>query len=251
MPKSSFERMRKIEIAISAVFILLLILRGSAQELTGEQLLEKAIRYHDPNGNWNSFKGKLFVTMEAPEANDRVSEISMNLPAESFKLVWQRDENTAVQTVEKDSCYITLNGSSEISEENITKFRLTCDRAKMMKDYYTYLYGLPMKLKDPGTIIDSKTQKKTFKGKEYLVLKVNYEEAVGEDTWYFYFDPNTYAMEVYQFFHDESKNDGEYILLSEEEIVNGIKMPKIRAWYYNKADTYLGTDILTKTEEGL
>jgi hypothetical protein len=51
-------------------------------------------------------------------------------------------------------------------------------------------------------------------------------------------------MEVYQFFRDESKNDGEYILLTEEVVVNGIKMPKNRAWYYNKNDGYLGTDIL-------
>ena len=51
-------------------------------------------------------------------------------------------------------------------------------------------------------------------------------------------------MEVYQFFHDESKNDGEYILLTDEEIINNIKMPKIRAWYTNKDNEYLGTDIL-------
>jgi len=54
-------------------------------------------------------------------------------------------------------------------------------------------------------------------------------------------------MEVYQFFHEEGKNDGEYILLSGMEEINGIKMPKTREWYYNKDDKYLGTDILTKT----
>jgi hypothetical protein len=116
----------------------------------------------------------------------------------------------------------------------------------MYKNYYTYLYGLPMKLKDSGTIIDQQTSRKTFKGKEYLVLKASYEKEVGEDIWYFYFDPESYAMEVYQFFHDESKNDGEYILLTGEEEVSGIKMPKTRAWYYNKDEKYLGTDVLTK-----
>lgn len=219
---------------------------GVSQELTGEQLLAKAIEYHDPNGNWNTFKGKLFITMETPDTKDRVSEISMDLPAEYFKLIWQRDKNTATQIVAKDSCSIALNGSNEISEENIKKLRLTCEHTKMMKDYYIYLYGLPMKLKDNGTVIESKTQRKNFKGKEYLVLKVNYEEPVGGDTWYFYFDPGTYAMEAYQFFHDEAKNDGEYILLSGEETINEIKFPKTRAWYYNKDDKYLATDILTK-----
>ena len=103
-----------------------------------------------------------------------------------------------------------------------------------------------MKLNDEGTIIDPNVTQKTFKGKDYLVLKATYPKEVGKDTWYFYFNPKTYAMEVYQFFKDETKNDGEYILLTDLETINGIKIPKNRAWYYNKNDTYLATDILSK-----
>jgi hypothetical protein len=106
-----------------------------------------------------------------------------------------------------------------------------------------------MKLKDAGTIIDPIVQRKTFKAKEYLVLKVTYDEGVGSDTWYFYFDPKTYAMEVYQFFKDEAKNDGEYILLSELQVINEIKIPKVRAWYYNKNNGYLGTDKLISAKK--
>ena len=62
----------------------------------------------------------------------------------------------------------------------------------------------------------------------------------------FYFNPETYAMEIYQFLKNGEENTGEYILLSGMETVNGIKMPKTRAWYYNKNDKYLGTDILKK-----
>ena len=102
-----------------------------------------------------------------------------------------------------------------------------------------------MKLKDEGTIIHQKVEKRKFKGKDYLVLKVTYAKEVGKDTWYFYFNPKSYAMEVYQFFKDESKNDGEYILLSGLETINEIKMPNIRAWYYNKDNVYLATDILS------
>ena len=72
---------------------------------------------------------------------------------------------------------------------------------------------------------------------------------MGKDTWYFYFDPSTFALEVYQFYHDESKNDGEYILLSGEETVQGIKIPKTRAWYTNQANEYLGTDVLSLPKE--
>ncbi|WP_298507300.1 DUF6503 family protein [uncultured Kordia sp.] len=214
------------------------------QELTGQELLDKAIQYHDPNGNWKIFNGTLQVTMETPNNANRVSTIKINLPKEYFYVKATRDEKTTEYTVEKNDCTIAFNGKTDISEEVAKENNLTCERANLYKNYYTYLYGLPMKLKDEGTIISPTVQKKTFKGKEYLVLKATYKESVGKDTWYFYFDPKTYAMEVYQFYKNEAKNDGEYILLTEETVINGVKMPKKRAWYYNKDNGYLGTDIL-------
>ena len=48
----------------------------------------------------------------------------------------------------------------------------------------------------------------------------------------------------YRFFHDESKKDGEYISLYGEEIVQGIKIPKNRFWFYNKDDKFLVADLL-------
>jgi len=75
---------------------------------------------------------------------------------------------------------------------------------------------------------------------------VTYDEAVGSDIWQFYFNPDTYAMEVYQFFKGTDETTGEYILLSDEMEIKGIKFPKDRAWYYNKDGEYLATDRLTK-----
>jgi len=219
-------------------------LTSFSQELTGSQLLDKAIAYHDPNGNWNTFNGTFNVTMETPGKSNRETKISINLPEEYFYSKAIRDTLTTEFILEKDKCKIRLNGSEDFSEELAKKHRLSCERAVMYKNYYTYLYGLPMKLKDPSTIINEKIEHKKFKGTEYLVLKATYEEGIGNDIWYFYFNPKTFAMEVYQFFHEEDKNDGEYILLTNEEIINGIKMPKSRAWYTNKKNQFLGTDIL-------
>lgn len=221
--------------------------QGVAQAITGAELLEKAIRFHDPQEKWKTFKGTLWVTMETPNAPNRDSEIKIDLPNGYFYVKAKRAKNITEYTIDKGKCTMAFNGNTKPSDTIKKKHKLNCDRAKLYKNYYTYLYGLPMKLKDKGTIIDPKVVKKKFKGKEYLVLKATYEKEVGKDIWYFYFNPSTYAMEVYQFFHDESKNDGEYILLSGIETVYGIKMPKRRAWYYNKDNTYLGTDILKAT----
>ena len=170
--------------------------------------------------------------------------IRIDLLNEYFNLYAIQDKTKYGYILDKEKCQINFNGNIATEKEK-TANNLSCERAKMYQNYYTYLYGLPMKLKDIGTIIHEKVALKKFKGKDYLVLKVTYKKEVGEDTWYFYFDPSTYAMKIYQFYHEEEKNDGEFILLSGLEIVNGIKMPKKRAWYYNKGEKYLGTDFLS------
>ena len=220
-----------------------------AQDISGSMLLEKAIQYHDPTNQWHTFKGEFDVLMEMPDSSKRISHITINLPEEYFKVSATKGAVVTAYEIDKDKCLILLNGSDKITKEDLEVHNLSCDRATMYKDYYTYLYGLPMKLKDEGTNISETIERKIFKGKTYLVLKVTYDEAIGSDVWYFYFHPETFAMEIYQFFKTDEKGNlkpdsGEYIMLSETETINQIKIPKIRAWYYNKDDAYLATDIL-------
>jgi hypothetical protein len=139
---------------------------------------------------------------------------------------------------------LSFGGKDEFSDAIAAEHRLTCDRAKMYRDYYSYLYGLPMKLHDPGTRLSPEVKRETFQGNEYWVLEVRYDPDVGQDLWYFYFNPETYAMEAYQFYHDRSKNDGEYILLEGEQDLDGIRLPKTRTWFTNKEKKLLGTDTL-------
>ncbi|MUU79334.1 DUF6503 family protein [Winogradskyella endarachnes] len=219
-----------------------------AQNITSKEILQNTIKYQDPNGNWQNFNETFTVVMTTPKSSNRKSVITINLPKEKFKVTATKDSITTTYSLDKSQCQLQYNGKVLDSVSAKTK-KMSCGRAFLYKNYYTYLYGLPMKLKDSGTNLSDKVEKKTFKGKEYLVLKVTYDEAVGSDVWYFYINPETYALEVYQFFKTDDNGEikpesGEYILLSEEVIINDIKIPKVRAWYYNKDDKYLGTDTL-------
>ena len=229
--------------------VLLLSITAYGQQLSGTQLLDKAIQYHDPNGNWNSFKGEFIVTMKTPKKPKRVTAIAIDLPAQCFSAKATSQKNTTEYQIDKETVQLVFNGDQNPSEALKKKYKLSAARAKMYRDYYTYLYGLPMKLKDPGTIINEEVKLKNMQGKLYYVLQVTYDKKVGKDTWFFYFNTTTYAMERYQFFHDLAKNEGEYIVLEAEEIIHGIKMPKKRAWYFNKDATYLGTDVLSQIKE--
>ena len=233
---------------IFSIFTIALSFVAYAQNIAVNELLEKTLNYHDPNGNWKSFSDEITVVMTTPNSPKRTSIISIDLPQEYFSVIATKDTVTTTYTLDKGKCQMKYHGKVLDSTEAKEK-KMTCDRATLYKNYYSYLYGLPMKLTDPGTNLNNKVEKRLFKGKDYLVLRVTYDETVGSDVWYFYFNPKTYAMEIYQFFKTDDKgkekqDTGEYILLSEETLVNGIRMPKIRAWYYNKNDGYLGTDIL-------
>lgn len=238
--------MRYLILAITALFCF----STQAQDLTAEQLLDKAIEFHDPTGQWASFQGNFQIVMESPSSSARTTQLKIDLPNEYFQASASRDSVITNYIMDRGRCVITKADSVRIASLAKPPKRDHCEMTSLYKDYYTYLYGLPMKLKDPGTKLHPEVEKRSFKGKEYLVLSVSYEEAVGSDVWYFYFDPTSYAMEVYQFYKGDpngpGKDTGEYILLSEMETVNAIKMPKKRAWYYNKDDGYLGTDILSQ-----
>lgn len=211
----------------------------SNQTLSGAEVIAKSISYHDPNSNWNSFQGEFTLELEMPDKPSRKSIITIDLPKEYFNLTTEQDGEMSVREITGDNCKY-IDASSEIITS--TTDHEDCARTLMFKNYYSYLYGLPMKLKDDGTHINSSVKKLTFKGKEYLVVQVTYDESIGTDVWHFYFDSSSYAMEVYQFFKGGKEKTGEYILLSGLQTINGIKMPKDRAWYYNKDDGYLGTD---------
>ncbi|WP_054852070.1 DUF6503 family protein [Olleya sp. ITB9] len=238
---------------MKSFYILAFILTSTsitiAQQISGPQLLDKTIQYHDPQGHWSTFNDTLNITMTMPESNARNSQIVINLPKEYFSVTAKKDTVTTQYTIIKDSCTISLNGNKKLTTKQLKSNNLSCDRATLYKNYYTYLYGLPMKLKDKGTIISPEAKTVNFKGKTYLQLQVNYNAEVGKDVWYFYFNPKTYAMEMYQFYKTDSigqvdTNTGEYIILNDIKTVNGIKIPKIRTWYYNKDDKYLATDNL-------
>lgn len=238
---------------MKSFYILAFILTSTsitiAQQISGPQLLDKTIQYHDPQGHWPTFNDTLNITMTMPESNARTSQIVINLPKEYFSVTAKKDTVTTQYTIIKDSCTISLNGNKKLTNKQLKSNNLSCDRAMLYKNYYTYLYGLPMKLKDKGTIISPEAKTVNFKGKTYLQLQVNYNAEVGKDIWYFYFNPKTYAMEMYQFYKTDSigqvdTNTGEYIILNDIKTVNGIKIPKVRTWYYNKDDKYLATDNL-------
>lgn len=231
-------------IATSGFLLLSLPVCVIAQSESALEVLEKSIRYHDPNNQWPTFNQTLELKESRPNRTERQVLVTLDIPNERFEYVMDDGKNKITRSLNGGSCSASLNGSTQFSQEEEQKYRLSCERVKWYRNYYLYLYELPMKLTDPGTNLADQVTQSKFQNKEVLSLKVTYDESVGKDTWYFYFDPNNYRLVGNRFYHDESKNDGEYITLEDEYRLRNMRLPKIRKWYYNNDHKYLGSDVL-------
>lgn len=227
---------------------ILLTFTTQAQDLSASELLSRSMAFHDPDGKWAQTKFNLVVDMEVPGRPVRSSEIVIDNANGTFQLSYVGQGRLMQFMVDaKDSAEARLNfrKPDPVMADSLD---MTADRARRWRNYYCYLYGLPMKLTDDGTNIEEEVTRTTFNNKPVLSIKVTYDQQVGSDTWYFYFNPETYAMVGYRFYHDEGKNDGEYIVLNGMSIHNGLRIPRDRTWYTNAENRLLGTDYLVSME---
>lgn len=237
--------------AVIGLLVLPALTAAQSPEMSAVELVERAIAYHDPNDVWQS-PHELRLEERRPDGVVRQTRIVLNqrraaLEMEREVLDSKTKEKVALwMSVIGEKVETKLNGSEDVSEADANRYRLGPDQGRSTRNYYAYLYGLPMKLKDPGTKLHTPVKTTQFDAMESLELKVTYSEEVGSDTWYFYFHPTSFALIGYRFYHDESKGDGEYITLSNEMLsADGMRLPKVRTWYTHQDDKLLGTDTIT------
>lgn len=224
------------------------LLPDSAAVPAASEVLEQSIAHHDPEDHWGNSRFALGFRETRPDGTERRTKVQFQDTLDSFEILTQRDGARIEGLLAGEECILTLDGSTKFSDEDRDKYRLTCDRIRWLRNYYTYLWGLPMKLRDPGTRIDPEVTDAWYQEQKVWSMKVTYEEAVGSDTWYFYFDQQTHALVGYRFFHDEAKGDGEYIVLEGETETEGMRIPTKRSWYVNADGRHLGDDILVEIE---
>lgn len=199
---------------------------GFSQELTASAVLEKSIQYHDPDKKWSTFNHTMEFLSERPNGPDRKSIVTINNNKGYFKL--QEKDND--MSITMDNCELIPNEK-------------TCDQVRRTRNYYLYLWGLPMKLKDEGTPLESSVKREKFNEYDCFVLRVPYEQ----DIWYFYIDQKSYSLRGYMFYKDEPAKKGEVIYLTDEVAIGKMRIPKKRNWYTTPDNKFLGTDILVSS----
>ena len=208
-----------------------------------EALIAKSIAYHDPDGRWDTGEIALRIMESRPNGVARAVEVGMAPGAGAMEVSRETDSETVTFAVAGEAILRRAVGADEdLDEEALAEHGLDSERVMWLRNYYLFVWGLPMKLRDPGTIVDPEPVADSYNGQDALKVRVTYDPEVGGDTWYFYFHPDTARLIGYRFYHDESANDGEYIHLDGEIENGGLRLPAKRSWFFHSNDEFLGED---------
>jgi hypothetical protein len=221
------------------------VLSSLATQSRAEALLSRSMEFHDPEGRWGRDTIRLVWKGTGPEGEERNAfDISMSPDGATFEMSGRYRGSTIKYATAGESLTVAVDGSAEIDDPTRESLRLTRDGGMFWRDYFTYLAGLPMKLRDPGAILDPEPASTEFLGRPVDSIRVTYDPEVGGDTWYFYFDPDTAELVGCRFYHDEAANDGEYIVFDGLIEAGGLRIPQQRRWYVNADDRFLGEDVI-------
>jgi hypothetical protein len=209
--------------------------------LSAKDLLDRSIAYHDPQGRWERGAFEITDLSSRPDGTGRRTVLRFDNGRSRFEMDGSVDGRPLNIVVQNDAIEVRLDGRSDLSRDELERHRLTPAQVLTRRNFHLYLYGLPMKLRDPGTRLDPKVKETTFHGKAVYQLRVTYDARVGTDVWYFYLDRETCALVGHRFHHDEAAGDGEHTVLSEEVSGQGLRLPRVRKWYRNKGNEFFIT----------
>lgn len=230
----------------SAVLGLLFALPAFAQPLpSAEEVLDRSLAYHDPAGRWMNARHALTLEESRPNGPTRTTHLVLDGPGDVFEMRQSWPDGARLEGS-------IIAGACAADREGEPPYGISCDglgvrgarSVSYWRDYYGYLYSLPMNLLDPGTNLDPAVTRTRFDEQDVVAVRVAYDAEVGSDTWVVYFDRATYAMVGYRFYHDEAANDGEYITLHGVVEANGFRLPRTRRWYTNRDGEFLGADTI-------
>jgi hypothetical protein len=217
--------------------------RAQTPTLPADTVLARTLAWHDPHQAWANTSLRFKVRETRPGAPDRQTTIGLGSGA--FTFASQREGRQIAARLHADgTCTASVDGQTALPDSLRQRYRLSCTDQAWLRGYYGYLLGLPMKLHDPGTHLDPVARRTTFRGRDVYALRVTYDPSVGGDIWYFYIDPATFALVGARFYHDEAAGDGEHLAFSGWVAVGGLRLPRVRQWYLNQDDAFLGVDFI-------
>ncbi len=224
---------------------------AAAPRTPAEQLLARSIAFHDPDGVWGTRPVEMTWVGTGDDGAERLRfEIAVDPGRESFAMDGHYRGTPVEYEVSGGVMQVRVDGEDALDEATREKLVLAREDGMFWRNYFGFLAGFPMNLRDPGTHLAAEVESTEFMGRVVDALRVTYDIEVGSDTWVFYFDPDSAELVGCRFTKADPAQPGEYLVFDERVEAGSLRLPKIRRWYMNDDDRYLGDDSITRLAIG-
>ena len=216
----------------AAIYILCLlsIFSCSTAPKTAEDILNRSIKAHDPEGKWHGFKQAITIKSQSVFSDNQPENLILTLDIAHDYLCYQNDRRKVACCFQNDKTMDMLKNQD-------------CGSYSWTKDFYTYTLGLPMKLQDHNTNLQATFTDTLFNNKECFTLYVNYEK----ENWEYYINKSNYYLEGFKFVQNNDNTKGEIVVNNGTTTINGVNFSSTKTWYALDGKL-IGTDSLSATE---
>lgn len=208
-------KIRVLEVALLAASLTSCTIKDSKKNISAEEIISNSINFHDPKSSWNSFKATMHFESSF-SFNDSIPEdLELSFDnSEAYFNYLNHDRKVNLKYYPDTCIKLTENGD--------------CNGYSWTYGFYPYIWGLPMKLKDPGIKPQKDFCKTVFNNNSVWEVKVHYE---AENYW-FYFSPSDFQLKGFKFIKNNNPNKGEIVILKGLKEFKGIQFPKHRTWLH-------------------
>ncbi len=201
----------KKHLLVTIISLIFLNHYSTAGSLSAEEIIDKSVTFHDPSNNWHKLHARfMFVSKfkNNPFPTENLA-ITINNPKNEFKY----------QNIQRNfEASFTPNNCKTISKTG------DCNNYTWTKNFYTYVWGLPMKLKDTGVKIDSSYTTEVLHNQKCYKVSVQYPA----ENYFFYFRCSDFELVAFSFLKNDSSGHGEFVEMSGKYIFNNITFPRKR-----------------------
>jgi hypothetical protein len=154
-----------------ALFLTLGFSSACLQGQNARDILQKAIAFHDPDGNWEHFKGKMQHVTVFGHGYIVNETVELDRPRDYYRSTATQDFGKVVRGMDEEKPFFSVNGKAPESEELIQNWSLTSEGVAFFKEQHTCHFGLLMHLQKTGMTLSEKADTEEFDGRTCYALK--------------------------------------------------------------------------------
>jgi|GEM_PF-345480 len=219
---------------------------------SAEQILEKCIQFHDPDGKWENYSGALKLINSCPGGFTAGTEIiEINVPEDYYKDTWIKGNITIVKEVKDGKIRVTFNGESA-TDEQIKDFGLNDENVRGAKTWHYYHFGHLMHFKNTGSILQEKVTEENFRGTPcYVITFIGDEKNVSYPFWAgkWQFKINKESFALCGVYTNALMPEGWTDVFEGVLEINGIKIPRVRTYYTKTGDELVYVDLFMNADD--